>query len=151
MKFHIMKILKFALPALLICGLSLGANASYMGIRSLFTHVSGYTRHQQLPEYLEYYIEDYEYELSREWQRTEHEKCFYTDVIVKISRNGKLMSAQIYHPSKSKDFDKLALNAVRASAPFPPLPKSYKKSSIELVTTFRYIVPNNSSRVRYFY
>jgi len=48
-----------------------------------------------------------------------------------IGRDGKLVSAGVSMESGSKAWDAAALAAVKNAAPFPPLPDSYKLSTLD--------------------
>jgi len=52
-------------------------------------------------------------------------------VIATILRDGKVAETKLHYKSGSEKWDAAALAAVKAAAPFPPLPKSYYPSSVE--------------------
>lgn len=49
-----------------------------------------------------------------------------------ITKEGKLASAMVSMASGSKEWDDAALAAVKAAAPFDPLPKGYAYPSVEI-------------------
>jgi|OpeIllAssembly_1097287.scaffolds.fasta_scaffold110815_3 protein TonB len=49
-----------------------------------------------------------------------------------ISKEGKLASAMVSMASGSKEWDEAALAAVKAAAPFEPLPAAYEYRSVEV-------------------
>ena len=53
-------------------------------------------------------------------------------VISTITRDGKVMEAKIGTASGSEGWDKAALQAGKGAAPFPPLPKSWAGTSLEV-------------------
>ncbi len=61
-----------------------------------------------------------------------------TVVISTITRDGKLIEAKIGTESGSEAWDKAAAAAVKKAAPFPPLPKSWTHSSLEVHWHFEF-------------
>jgi len=53
-------------------------------------------------------------------------------VLSTVTRDGKLLESKIDTASGSEAWDKAALEAVRKAAPFPPLPKSWANTSVEV-------------------
>jgi len=53
-------------------------------------------------------------------------------VISTITRDGKVMEAKIGTPSGSEGWDQAAVEAVKSAAPFPPLPRSWAGTSLEV-------------------
>lgn len=53
-------------------------------------------------------------------------------VIATFLRDGSLMEAKIHMKSGSEDWDDSALKAVRKASPLDPLPKEYKRTSVEI-------------------
>lgn len=56
----------------------------------------------------------------------------------KIKQNGELSSCKIIQSSDDDAQDNAALNAIKSSAPFEPLPKAFKGNSIDIEFTFDY-------------
>ena len=59
-------------------------------------------------------------------------------VIVTILRDGSLLETKLHMKSGSEAWDASALDAVKRSAPFDPLPKSYPRTSVEVHFHFEY-------------
>ena len=59
-------------------------------------------------------------------------------ISVMITKNGELLAAEIESASKIDVLDQAAINALRLSAPFPPLPADFPNSSLELYFVFQY-------------
>jgi TonB family protein len=59
-------------------------------------------------------------------------------ISVLITKNGELLAAEIESASKIDVLDQAALDALRLSAPFPPLPADFPNSSLELYFVFQY-------------
>ena len=59
-------------------------------------------------------------------------------VIVTIQRDGKAAKPRLYLQSGSEVWDRAAIEAVGAAAPFDPLPKGYKQPSAEVHFHFEY-------------
>ena len=62
-----------------------------------------------------------------------------TVVIATILRDGSLMEGPRLHMKSGSDaWDAAAIDAVKRAAPFPPLPKSYPRTSLEVHFHFEY-------------
>lgn len=61
-----------------------------------------------------------------------------TVVIVTILRDGSLLETKLHMKSGSDTWDISAVDAVKKSAPFDPLPKSYPRTSVEVHFHFEY-------------
>jgi len=59
-------------------------------------------------------------------------------VISQITRAGKVLEAKVGTASGSEAWDKAALDAVKAAAPFPALPAKWVESSVEVHWHFSY-------------
>ena len=59
-------------------------------------------------------------------------------VIVTILRDGSLLETKLHMKSGSDAWDASALDAVKRSAPFDPLPRSYPRTSVEVHFHFEY-------------
>ena len=55
-----------------------------------------------------------------------------TVVLSTITRDGQVMEAKVSTASGSEDWDRAAVDAVKKAAPFPPLPKSWAGTSVEV-------------------
>ena len=78
--------------------------------------------------------------IKSNWHPGSYLKSHTCIVSYKISSDGELISSEILQSSGEEKFDKTALEAVRLSAPFQPLPKHLKVNSIEIQFTFDYNV-----------
>ena len=140
---------------ILSCGLSSSCPASEnppKGVRVLSSRVAGENSKFELPNYLHLYIISCQNLIRRQWQTVDLDSGAYVSISYTIGRNGQLRSCGILHASKYSEFDRSALYAVKASAPFPPLPPQYDKTELELITTFRYqILRRRKSNTMVFY
>ncbi len=64
----------------------------------------------------------------------------------KIDKNGNLKSFQILKSSGSQQLDDSAVKALKKSAPFEPLPKSYSGDDIDVQFTFDYNVVEQNTK-----
>ncbi len=78
-----------------------------------------------------YYLNQVVGQISQNWSRppvgSEIKQALFH---FRIERNGTIMDLRLVESSKSDSFDQTAERAIEASSPLPPLPKSYKKSSL---------------------
>jgi TonB family protein len=65
----------------------------------------------------------------------------------KIARDGRLVSVILSQPSGNALADAAALAAIRAAAPFRPLPTAFKKNDIEIQFIFDYNVFQNAKPI----
>lgn len=63
-------------------------------------------------------------------------------LLLKIAKDGRLLSCSVSKSSGLPNADNAAINAVKLAAPFRPLPVEYKNSSVDIIFTFDYNVFN---------
>ena len=61
-------------------------------------------------------------------------------LLLKIAKDGRLLSCSVSKSSGLPNADNAAINAVKLAAPFRPLPIEYKNSSVDIIFTFDYNV-----------
>ena len=61
-------------------------------------------------------------------------------LLFKIAKDGRLLSCSVYKSSGLPNADKAAIEAVKLTAPFRPLPADFKGQSIDIQFTFDYNV-----------
>ncbi len=61
-------------------------------------------------------------------------------LLLKIAKDGRLLSCSVSKSSGLPNADNAAINAVKLAAPFRPLPVEYKNSSVDIIFTFDYNV-----------
>lgn len=85
------------------------------------------------------YIKGIQRRIQRNWQpllNIPENKLIV--VKFKVARNGMLLDAKISKSSGIKEFDDTALEAIKISAPFRPLPQEWQFDSQEIEFTFDY-------------
>ncbi len=90
-----------------------------------------------------YYLNMLRGKLSDAWlypaEAASGKEVLRAKVAFRINRNGRADHVRLQETSKSQVFDRSALRAVEAAAPFPPLPDGYKKETLgTLFVTFEY-------------
>ena len=63
-------------------------------------------------------------------------------VLMKIRKDGNLESVKILKSSGSSEMDNAALNAVKSTAPFQPLPLSFTGETVDVNFSFNYNAKN---------
>lgn len=58
------------------------------------------------------------------------------EVVIRISRNGKIDNSRFERKSGLEAFDQEVLRTLKKSDPLPPLPEGYPKNSYEVILTF---------------
>ncbi len=58
-----------------------------------------------------------------------------------VDRNGNILNPRVTSPSGTSSFDQAALNALRTSNPFPPLPADFPRETLAAVFRFYYNTP----------
>ncbi len=91
------------------------------------------------------YMAELKRRIKRNWHPPHEDRSKTVVAIFTISKNGRLLNVRIIRGSNSKVADDAAIAAVRASAPFRPLPANYRDSTVDIEFTFDYDV---SSSVR---
>ena len=86
------------------------------------------------------YIRKLQQAIKYNWNPTENnaQKRVVTSFV--IAKNGNLLNYFVKESSGDKLLDKTAINAIKKSAPFSPLPSNLKEDSIEIQFTFSYNV-----------
>lgn len=78
-----------------------------------------------------YYLDRVVGQISQAWSRppvgSEIKQALFH---FRIERNGTISNLRMVESSKSEIFDQTARRAIEASSPLPPLPKSYKQTSL---------------------
>ena len=88
------------------------------------------------------YMRDMQLNIKQNWTPPVLKEHTNVTVQYKIGKNGELLSYSIYKSSGNKEMDNSAIEALKQTAPFRPLPNTYKKSSIDVQFTFDYNVIN---------
>ena len=86
------------------------------------------------------YMRELQREIKRRWNPPRGNKSKRVVVLFKVSKDGRLLSLSIDTTSGEQDSDLAAINAVKAAAPFRPLPVEYRGNDIDIQFTFDYNV-----------
>lgn len=86
------------------------------------------------------YMRDLQRRIKMNWDPPKGNESKRVVLLFKIAKDGRLLSCSVYKSSGIPNADKAALNAVRLTAPFRPLPAEYSGSSIDIQFTFDYNV-----------
>ncbi|HEY9746518.1 MAG TPA: TonB family protein [Oculatellaceae cyanobacterium] len=91
------------------------------------------------------YIAELQRRIRRNWSPPTEDRSKRVVAVFRISRDGRLLSLTIQQSSGSPNADQAALAAVRASAPFRPLPPNYRGADIPVQFTFDYEISGHGS------
>lgn len=91
-------------------------------------------------EALNSYIREIENSIKINWEPPVGTNLKKATVKFTINKDGTLKVATIYATSGNTDFDKSAINAIKNSAPFPPLPDSLNRETLDIIFTFDFNV-----------
>ena len=86
------------------------------------------------------YMRDLQRRIKYNWHPPKGNESRKVVLLFKIAKNGQLLSCRVYRSSGLPSADQAALNAVKMTAPFRPLPADYKGSNIDIQFTFDYNV-----------
>ena len=86
------------------------------------------------------YMRELQRRIKMNWDPPKGNESKRVVLMFKIAKDGRLLSCSVYKSSGLKSADDAALNAVKLTAPFRPLPAEYKGSSIDIQFTFDYNV-----------
>lgn len=98
---------------------------------------------QQKPidkETLNSYIREIENSIKINWEPPVGTNLKKATVKFTINKDGTLGTASIYATSGNVDFDKSAIGAIKNSAPFPSLPDSLNRETLDIIFTFDFNV-----------
>ncbi len=94
------------------------------------------------------YIGELQRRIRRNWAPPSEDRSKRVVAVFTISRDGRLLGFRVQQSSGSPPADQAAAAAVKASAPFRPLPATYKGNSIDIQFTFDYEVANGARQIR---
>lgn len=86
------------------------------------------------------YMRELQNRIKRNWEPPKGEESRRVVLMFTIARDGRLLSVNVSKSSGLAAADNAAVNAVKLTAPFKPLPVEYKKSSVDIQFTFDYNV-----------
>ena len=86
------------------------------------------------------YMRDLQQRIKRNWEPPKGEESRRVVLLFSIARDGRLMNVKVSKSSGLTTADNAAVNAVRLTAPFRPLPAEYKENSVDIEFTFDYNV-----------
>ena len=92
------------------------------------------------------YMRDLQRRIKYNWHPPKGNESRKVVLLFKIAKNGQMLSCRVYKSSGLPSADQAALNAVKMTAPFRPLPAEYKGSNIDIQFTFDYNVFGASMR-----
>lgn len=90
--------------------------------------------------YFSEYMKRLQVKIRKNWKPPNGKKSKTVIVLFKISKDGTLISPKIIQSSGIQALDDSAMEAVKKSAPFEPLPKEYKENDIDINFRFDYNV-----------
>lgn len=86
------------------------------------------------------YMRELQRKIKLNWHPPKGNESRKVVLLFKIAKSGQLLSCRVYRSSGLPSADQAALNAVKLTAPFRPLPADYKGSNIDIQFTFDYNV-----------
>lgn len=86
------------------------------------------------------YVKELQKKIKKYWNPPRNKECKRVVLLLKIGRDGKLLSKKVLFSSGFSDVDKAAIDAVLLASPFSPLPKKYLGQSIDIQFVFDYNV-----------
>lgn len=92
------------------------------------------------------YMRELQRRIKNNWDPPKGNESKRVVVLLRIAKDGRLLSCSIFKSSGLPNVDNAAINAVKLAAPFRPLPYEYKGQNIDIQFTFDY---NISSGTKY--
>lgn len=86
------------------------------------------------------YMRELQRRIKMNWEPPQGSESKQIVLLFKIAKDGRLLSCSVLKSSGSQKSDNAALNAVRLTAPFRPLPADFKGQSVNIQFTFSYNV-----------
>lgn len=90
------------------------------------------------------YMKELQRRIKMNWDPPKGNESKRVVLLFKISRDGRLLSVSVSKSSGLPAADNAAINAVKLTAPFRPLPPDFKGQSVDIQFTFDYNVFNAS-------
>lgn len=90
----------------------------------------------QLQKDMRMYVANIERKLKMNWDEPKDIGNNPVELKFKIGKDGSLISYNIYKSSGSTSADEAAVEALKRTAPFTPLPESFTGSSVDVLFTF---------------
>ena len=92
------------------------------------------------------YMKELQRRIRANWDPPKGNESKRVVLLFKIAKDGRLLSCRVLKSSGLPNADTAAMNAVKATAPFKPLPAGYRESSVDIQFTFDYNVFGGSTR-----
>ena len=86
------------------------------------------------------YMRELQRRIKRRWNPPRGNRSKRVVLMFKVSKDGRLLSLSVHTSSEKPESDEAAINAVKAAAPFRPLPPEYRGNDIDIQFTFDYNV-----------
>ncbi len=86
------------------------------------------------------YMKELQRRIKMNWDPPKGNESKRVILLFKISKDGRLLSVNVQKSSGLAEADKAAINAVKLTAPFKPLPPEYRSDSVDIQFTFDYNV-----------
>lgn len=86
------------------------------------------------------YMRDLQRRIKMNWNPPKGNESKRVVLLFKIAKDGRLLSCSVFKSSGLPSADKAAIDAVKLTAPFKPLPAEFKGQSIDIQFTFDYNV-----------
>lgn len=86
------------------------------------------------------YMRELQRRIKMNWNPPKGNESKRVVLLFKIAKDGRLLSCSVYKSSGLPSADNAAINAVKLTAPFKPLPSDFKGQSIDIQFTFDYNV-----------
>ena len=86
------------------------------------------------------YMRDLQRRIKMNWDPPKGNESKRVVLLFKIAKDGRLLNCSVFKSSGLPNADNAALNAVKLTAPFRPLPAEFKGQSIDIQFTFDYNV-----------
>ena len=92
------------------------------------------------------YMEELQIRIKNNWHPPREDKSKRIIALFKVDKEGNLLNLKITASSGNKDADFAAVEAIKISAPFKPLPPEYEGEDVDIQFNFDYNVFNKKRR-----
>lgn len=86
------------------------------------------------------YMKELQRRIKMNWDPPKGNESKRVVLLFSIARDGRLLNVSVHRSSGLPAADKAAIDAVKLTAPFRPLPPEYKRNSVDIQFTFDYNV-----------
>jgi len=104
-------------------------------------------QHNSEEPYFDVYMTNLQDKIKSNWNPTEVKESRNVILLFKVDRSGNVLKTKILKSSNDPAIDMSAIEALKKSEPFEPLPKEFKGKDVDVQFNFDYNVLNHNHKI----